>query len=108
MRDLKKFSAWDILENIDKTDKHLSKIFSSAADGYPTQKRKLWMPRFDDEVIRNEKMFWVKLNYIHNNPIEAGLVSIPEDYKYSSARNYKLGDHSILEVDVSMAGIEIK
>jgi REP element-mobilizing transposase RayT len=72
MRDLKKFSPWDILENIDKTDNHLSKIFSSAAEGYPTQKRKLWLQRFDDEVIRSEKMFWVTLHCIHNTPIEAG------------------------------------
>jgi putative transposase len=108
MRDLKKYSAWDILEEIDKTDNHLSKIFKAAAVGYPNQKRKLWMPRFDDEVIRNEKMFWTKLHYIHNNPIEAGLVRRAEKYKYSSARNYKSGDHSILEVDVSLAGIEMK
>jgi REP element-mobilizing transposase RayT len=29
-----------------------------------------------------------KMNYIHNNPVEAGLVEKPEDYLYSSARNY--------------------
>jgi len=53
-------------------------------------------------------MFWVKLHYIHNNPVEAGLVRRPEEYKYSSARNYASGDHKILEVDVSFAGIEMK
>jgi hypothetical protein len=35
-----------------------------------------------------------KLNYIHNNPVEAGLVEKPEDYLYSSARNYKYGNSS--------------
>ena len=29
-----------------------------------------------------------KLDYIHNNPVEAGFVDHPEDYIYSSARNY--------------------
>ena len=29
-----------------------------------------------------------KINYIHNNPVEAGLVSRPEHYEYSSARDY--------------------
>jgi putative transposase len=29
-----------------------------------------------------------KLNYIHNNPVEAGLVYKPEDWRYSSASNY--------------------
>jgi REP element-mobilizing transposase RayT len=29
-----------------------------------------------------------KLNYIHRNPVSSGIVDRPEDYKYSSARNY--------------------
>ena len=29
-----------------------------------------------------------KINYIHNNPVEAGIVDKPEDYLYSSARDY--------------------
>jgi hypothetical protein len=29
-----------------------------------------------------------KIHYIHNNPVEAGLVNYPEEYLYSSARDY--------------------
>jgi len=29
-----------------------------------------------------------KLDYIHNNPVEAGIVEKPEDCLYSSARDY--------------------
>jgi putative transposase len=29
-----------------------------------------------------------KLNYIHNNPVEAGIVDKAEEYLYSSARDY--------------------
>ena len=28
------------------------------------------------------------MNYIHNNPVKAELVGRPEDYLYSSARDY--------------------
>jgi hypothetical protein len=28
------------------------------------------------------------LDYIHNNPVEAGIKEKPEDYLHSSARNY--------------------
>jgi len=63
------------------------------------QKRKFWIKRFDDEVIRNAGMLRTKLECIHNNPVKAGLVTNPEDYKYSSARNYVLDDHSVIEVD---------
>ena len=31
-----------------------------------------------------------KTNYIHNNAVEAGIVEKPEDYLYSSAKDYVL------------------
>ena len=70
--------------------------FKSEAEGYRDQKRKFWMKRFDDEVIRNPEMMRTKLEYLHSNPVKALLVEKPEDYKYSSARNYILGDQSVL------------
>jgi REP element-mobilizing transposase RayT len=108
MRDIKKFTAWQIFDYFTerKERKHL-KIFGESAEGLKNQTKKLWIPRFDDEVIRDQQMFWTKLNYIHNNPIKAGLVNRAEDYKYSSARNYINGDHSVLDVDSEYAGINI-
>ena len=108
MRDIKKYSAWDIMDELEKNDFDLMMIFKEAAIPFKNHKRKFWMPRFDDKVIRNEKMFWTKLHYIHNNPVEAGLVNKPEDYKYSSARNYVRADNSVLFVDTEYAGVEIK
>jgi putative transposase len=108
MRDIKKYSAWDIMEYLNKINYEFKNKFIDSARGYIDQKRKFWMPRFDDEVIRNEKMFWCKLHYIHSNPVKAGLVRKPEDYKYSSARNYIYGVQGALDVDVSYAGIELK
>ena len=43
--------------------------------------------------------FWQKLNYIHNNPVRAGIVDNPEDYIYSSARNY-LGREGKLKIEL--------
>ena len=31
---------------------------------------------------------WSKIDYIHFNPVKAGIVVKPEDYIYSSASNY--------------------
>ena len=39
----------------------------------------------------NEGMFIQKLNYIHQNPVVAGLCLQPEDYHYSSAKFYENG-----------------
>ena len=106
MRDIKKFTAWQIFDKINETgNKELEKIFEDEARNIVDQQRKLWMKRFDDEVIKNEKMYWTKLFYIYNNPVEAGLVTKPEDYKYSSARNYINNDHSIITVNTEMGGV---
>ncbi len=100
MRDLKKYSAWDLMEALeDNGSMNFVRLFRGAAQSTRDQKRKFWMKRFDDEVIRNVGMLRTKLQYIHYNPVKAGLVENPEDYKYSSARNYVSDAHSILQVD---------
>lgn len=38
-----------------------------------------------------EKTFLQKLEYIHENPVAAGLVNFAEEYKYSSAKFYLQG-----------------
>ena len=106
MRDLKSHSSRDILEYLSNEQK-LQKIFKSEAAIKYKQKRKLWMDSFDDQVIRGPKMFWTKLTYIHQNPVEAGLVLRAEEYPFSSARNYTLQDHSIIFVDTTQAGVII-
>ncbi len=40
-----------------------------------------------------------KLDYMHNNPVAAGLVASAEQWPWSSFRFYSLNDSSILPVD---------
>jgi len=99
MRDLKKYSAWDIMDFIEnKSNNKFIETFRIIGEKYKDQKRKSWQERFDDVIINSRSFFLQKLQYIHNNPVKAGLVEQPEDYKYSSARNYKYGDHSVIYV----------
>jgi putative transposase len=39
--------------------------------------------------LRADSVFLQKVAYIHRNPVRAGLCSLPEEYKYSSARFYE-------------------
>ena len=39
----------------------------------------------------SKAVFEQKLEYIHLNPLRAGLVTLPEDYRYSSAAFYMTG-----------------
>ncbi|UZT99253.1 transposase [Chryseobacterium fluminis] len=46
--------------------------------------------RHDNKPIElwSNKVINQKINYIHQNPVKAGLVSRAEEYKYSSAKDY--------------------
>ena len=52
------------------------------------QKYQLWQEGFHPQAILDEEMLLQKLEYIHNNPVEAGLVGRAEDYLFSSAQDY--------------------
>jgi hypothetical protein len=54
--------------------------------------------RHDNRPIElwSNKVIDEKINYIHNNPVEEGLVFRPEDYLYSSAADYA-GEKGILD-----------
>jgi putative transposase len=38
------------------------------------------------------------LQYMHMNPVRRGFVTEPKEWKYSSARNWEIGDNSVIEV----------
>ena len=52
------------------------------------RKGKLWMMEYFDRYIRDNDHFQKVVNYIHNNPVKAGLVADPADWRWSSARSY--------------------
>ena len=39
-----------------------------------------------------------KLEYTHNNPVKAEIVDLPEEYRYSSARDY-CGTKGLLDIE---------
>ena len=49
----------------------------------------LWQHDSDVFSIVSESTFMQKVNYIHQNPVRAGLVERAEDYRWSSARIWK-------------------
>jgi putative transposase len=48
----------------------------------------LWQPRFFDRALRSVKEYDEKVEYIHLNPVRAGLVKRAEDWPWSSRRDY--------------------
>jgi putative transposase len=89
--------------------KYTSNKIVQAIENNPHESRREWMLRiFKEQGEKNSRntifQFWrqdnhpvelyspqfifQRLNYIHNNPVEAGIVEQPEHYLYSSARDY--------------------
>ena len=99
MRDFKKYTSVEIrklAERENRTD--LLKRLERNARYSKNQRYKHWMDGFDELIITNVRTLRVKINYIHFNPVKAGLVERPEDWEFSSARNYLLDDHSLIRV----------
>ncbi len=47
----------------------------------------VWQRRFDDRIVVHDREFWAKVDYIHANPVRAGLVDEVCAYPFSSARD---------------------
>ena len=48
----------------------------------------VWQEKYFDFILRRVKDFWQKVEYIHQNPVAAGLVMRPEEWKWSSYGHY--------------------
>jgi putative transposase len=45
----------------------------------------LWQPRYYDSAVRTQAQLTRWIEYIHRNPVQAGLASRPEEYPYCSS-----------------------
>jgi hypothetical protein len=57
----------------------------------------VWQQHNQPIELRNAAIFHQKLQYIHDNPVEAGFVERAEDYWYSSARDF-YGNKGLIEL----------
>ena len=100
MRDFKRFTSGRITRQA-KVEQRSDWIKAFEQAGSDTQRAefKVWQDSFWEQCIYSEEFLKQKLNYIHLNPVRAGIVKEAVDYVYSSCRNYFLDDHSLIEID---------
>jgi putative transposase len=51
----------------------------------------LWEGRFQSSLVMTEHYFFVLMRYIELNPVRAGIVAAPEEYRWSSHRENSSG-----------------
>jgi REP element-mobilizing transposase RayT len=101
IRDFKRHTAKEIKAFAREDNKQwLIKQFEFFKAAQKVKSRhQVWQEGFHPQAIISEEMLRQKLDYIHYNPVRAGLVDRPEEWRYSSARDY-LGQDGVLEIDV--------
>ena len=89
LRVLKGITARRIIDHLKENEhsRSLAKLQHRERDrGY---KYSLWQTESNVLPVFSEGMFMEKVNYIHQNPVRAGLSERPEEYRWSSARIWR-------------------
>jgi REP element-mobilizing transposase RayT len=100
IRDFKKFTARTILNEIQTAPESrrewMLERFKKATESHSRNKNyQFWQYGNHAEEVFSLKFLWSKLDYIHLNPVRAGIVEHATDYIYSSASNYS-GNKGVL------------
>jgi len=104
VRDFKKFTGRSIIEEIQKgtesrRDWLLKRFEFAARRNVRNSLHQFWTHENHTVELFSSEFSEQKFNYIHMNPVRAGWVENPEDYIYSSARNYA-GLWNLMEIDL--------
>jgi putative transposase len=105
MRDLKKYSSYRIVKGIkenvqESRRKWLLYLFAKAGQANSNNTNYQFWQQDNHPILLhpNTDALERKLNYIHQNPVRAGLVSEASAYLYSSASNYEHMESVLPEV----------
>lgn len=87
IRDIKRYTSHQLTQMLERDGRNvwLRAMQRAASDG---AKARLWDEGFHPEQIHSEGFRQQKIDYIHANPVRAGYVEQPQDWKYSSAGLY--------------------
>ena len=93
IREFKSFTAKQILLAIDSESESrrewMLNLFEFAAKQHKrNEKYQIWTHENHAELIYSDKFIFQKMDYIHENPVRAGIVEKAEDYLYSSAGSF--------------------
>jgi len=102
LRDFKKFTSKSIVAKIhdsheSRRDWMLNRFKYRGEYLKRITNFKFWQDGNHALIIYTPAFFYEKLEYIHQNPVKEMIVSKPEDYLFSSARNYA-GMDSLLDI----------
>lgn len=102
IRDLKKHIADRLVRQYRAEGNQTVLDFLASAVTRPEkQRRKVWEDGYNAKDVFSPEFLRQKMAYLHYNPCQPhwDLVACPEDYVWSSARFYLLGERAIIPLD---------
>ncbi len=107
-RDFKRFTSRKISNEAKRQNaKEIIATFEKARSENRAQDvstYQVWQEGSYPEAIFTEKFARQKMDYIHMNPVRAGLVDTADQWLYSSARAYLLGEETYPPTDLLITG----
>jgi REP element-mobilizing transposase RayT len=107
-RDFKRFTSKEISREAKRegADQSIRAFKNSrlANRAHDVSQYQVWQEGSHPEAIFTEKFAKQKMDYIHLNPVRAGLVVTAEEWPYSSARAYLLGEETCPPTDLLFIG----
>ena len=104
MRDFKKYTSRQIVKAILENDHESRKewmlnLFAFAGrSNNSTDDYQFWQSDYHPVILDTPAKITGRLDYLHENPVRAGIVWNPQDYKYSSAVDYYTQSMGILPI----------
>jgi REP element-mobilizing transposase RayT len=103
-RDFKRFTSREISREAERQGANkLLSSFKNARRENRAQKissYQVWQEGSHPEAIFSEKFAKQKIDYIHLNPVRAHIVKTADEWLYSSARAYLLGEETYPPTDL--------
>lgn len=105
IRDFKKYTSKRLVaaieDNVQESRKKwMLELFRYAgANNNSNEVNQFWQQDYHPVALDSEEKARQRLNYLHENPVRAGIVWQAEDYKYSSAIDYFLNKPGIISIE---------
>ena len=106
IRDLKSFTSRSIRKLLESSEKvgesrrewMLSMMHQAGINNGNNKDFQFWQHHNHPIELSTNNLLDQKLNYIHNNPVEAGFVESPEMWQYSSAKDYYGNGKGVIDI----------
>lgn len=101
IRDFKRHTTREIVNLIKQDNRsYIRRLLYKSFRKKGRNQLQIWQPSNWAEVVESSWFFEQKLEYIHDNPVMKGYVNDPCEWRYSSAKEYYLGEKGPVMVTV--------